>query len=63
MPFLPGLELSRVFYAEAVAPILALRFPGVQYAAARLDTGSEVLGFDTRSGRWAPRTGPSENAT
>jgi hypothetical protein len=58
MPFMPGLELSRLFYEEAVAPILAHRFPGLAHAAARLDTGSEVLGFDTRRSMdhwWGPR--------
>jgi hypothetical protein len=58
MPFMPGLELSRLFYAEEVAPILAHRFPGLAHAAARIDSGSEVLGFDTRRSMdhwWGPR--------
>ena len=45
--FIPGLELSRRFYQEAVRPILDARFPGLLYAAARIGRGSEVLGFDT----------------
>ena len=45
--FIPGLELSRRFYHEAVRPILDSRFPGLPHAAARLGTGSDVLGFDT----------------
>ena len=56
--FMPGLELSRVFYEEAVAPILAERYPRLTYAAGRLDTGSEVLGFDTPRSMdhwWGPR--------
>lgn len=44
--FTHGLELSRLFFEEAVRPILDARFPGLPYAAARLGTGSEVLGFD-----------------
>jgi hypothetical protein len=46
-PFMPGLELSRLFYAEAVAPALARYFPGLVHGAGRLGSGSEVLGFDT----------------
>src|SRR4051812_36542508 len=56
--WMPGLELSRIFYEEAVAPVLARHFPGVRYAAGRLDTGSEVLGFDTERSMdhwWGPR--------
>ncbi len=56
--FLPGLELSRRFHAEAVRPLLESAAPGVPYSAARLGGGSEVLGFDTaRSAdhEWGPR--------
>lgn len=56
--FLPGLELSRRFYGEAVRPLLAEALPGVTHSAARLGSGSEVLGFDTaRSAdhEWGPR--------
>ncbi|RKN39860.1 DUF4037 domain-containing protein [Streptomyces hoynatensis] len=56
--FLPGLRLSRVLYEEAVRPLLAAEFPRLRYAAARVGTGSEVLGFDTaRSAdhEWGPR--------
>jgi Domain of unknown function (DUF4037) len=56
--FIPGLELSRVLFEEAVAPLLAEEHPGLRYAAARVGSGSEVLGFDTlRSAdhEWGPR--------
>jgi len=56
--WMPGLELSRIFYAEAVAPVLARHFPGLPHAAGRLDSGSEVLGFDTPRSMdhwWGPR--------
>jgi hypothetical protein len=56
--FIPGLELSRLFYSEAVLPLLDGAFPGLVYSAVRLGTGSEVLGFDTaRSAdhEWGPR--------
>jgi hypothetical protein len=46
-PFVPGLELSRRFYEEAVRPLLEAHFPGLPHAAARIGAGSEVLGFDT----------------
>ncbi|HEX9929850.1 MAG TPA: DUF4037 domain-containing protein [Pyrinomonadaceae bacterium] len=45
--FIPGLELSRLFYLEAVKPILDADFPGLRYSAALIGDGSEVLGFDT----------------
>jgi Domain of unknown function (DUF4037) len=44
--FVPGLKLSRQFYAEVVRPILDGRFPGLPHSAALLGRGSEVLGFD-----------------
>lgn len=56
--FIPGLELSRAFFAEAVEPILGAQFPTVRYAAAMLGSGSEVLGFDTAMSsdhHWGPR--------
>jgi hypothetical protein len=57
-PFIPGLELSRHFYFEAVRPLLDEVVPGTAHSAARLGGGSEVLGFDTaRSAdhEWGPR--------
>ncbi|KKD02682.1 DUF4037 domain-containing protein [Streptomyces sp. WM6386] len=56
--FIPGLDLSRRFYFEAVRPLLDEAAPGVVHSAARLGSGSEVLGFDTaRSAdhEWGPR--------
>ncbi|MFD7295255.1 DUF4037 domain-containing protein [Streptomyces sp. NPDC059897] len=56
--FIPGIELSRALYEEAVRPILRETFPGLRHAAARIGGGSEVLGFDTpRSAdhEWGPR--------
>jgi hypothetical protein len=57
-PFIPGLELSAVFYHNAVRPLLDARFPGLRHAAARLGRGSDVLGFDTEMSMdhdWGPR--------
>lgn len=56
--FIPGLELSGHFYFEAVRPLLDEVVPGTVHSAARLGSGSEVLGFDTaRSAdhEWGPR--------
>jgi Domain of unknown function (DUF4037) len=56
--FIPGLELSRLFFAEAVRPLLDEAFPGLRYAAGLLGSGSDVLGFDTEMSRdhdWGPR--------
>ena len=56
--FIPGLELSRRFYAEAVGPLLEEAAPGIPHSAARIGPGSEVLGYDTpRSAdhEWGPR--------
>ncbi len=57
-PFVPGLELSRRFYREAVEPLLREHFGAVPHGAARIGQGSEVFGFDTaRSAdhEWGPR--------
>ncbi|MEN3611828.1 DUF4037 domain-containing protein [Plantactinospora sp. ZYX-F-223] len=57
-PFVPGLRLCRLFYTEAVRPLLAEAYPGLRHAAARLGPGSEVLGFDTERSvdhDWGPR--------
>ncbi len=56
--FIKGLDLSELFYEEAVKPILARRFPGLVYSAALIGVGSEVLGFDTPQSMdhdWGPR--------
>ncbi len=53
-PFVPGLELARAFYEEAVAPLLV----GTPHSAALLGTGSDVIGFDTERSTdhdWGPR--------
>jgi hypothetical protein len=43
---MPGTELTRGFYEEIVAPVLAESLPWLKYAAARLGSGSDVLGLD-----------------
>lgn len=52
--FLPGVELCRIFYTEAVRPLLG----DLPHAAARIGPGSDVLGFDTARSAdhdWGPR--------
>ncbi|MEU4539405.1 DUF4037 domain-containing protein [Streptosporangium sp. NPDC023825] len=52
--FIPGLELSRAFYAQVVRPIVA----DVPHSAALIGAGSEVLAFDTERSTdhdWGPR--------
>jgi hypothetical protein len=56
--FIPGLELSRLFFVECVQPVLSAEYPDLPYDAALIGSGSEVLGFDTalsRDHHWGPR--------
>ncbi|WP_342671436.1 DUF4037 domain-containing protein [Nonomuraea candida] len=51
---MPGIELSRAFYGEVVAPLVS----GVPHSAALIGPGSEVLAFDTARSTdhdWGPR--------
>ena len=53
-----GLELARVFYDEAVAPIVANVLPGRRYTAGLIGPCSDVIGFDDEISRdhgWGPR--------
>jgi hypothetical protein len=56
--FTPGLELSRLFFEQAVRPVVESSAPNLQYAAALIGSGSEVLGFDDEMSsdhHWGPR--------
>jgi hypothetical protein len=56
--FIPGLELSRRFFATVVEPILQTHYPNLRYGAGLIGAGSEVLGFDTEMStdhHWGPR--------
>lgn len=56
--FIPGLRLSRLYYREAVRPILDRFAPGLAHTAALIGFGSEVIGCDTLQSRdhsWGPR--------
>ena len=47
MDFIPGIELSRRYWRDVVAPIVGDLLPRVPLAAAVVGNGSDVLGFDT----------------
>jgi hypothetical protein len=49
--FLPGGELAWEFHADVVGPLLTQVMPGLRYAAGRLGSGSDVLGFDDAMSR------------
>ncbi len=56
--FIPGLQLSELYYQQAVRPILDRAQPGLAHSAALIGFGSEVIGFDTEQSRdhcWGPR--------
>src|SRR5688572_18525054 len=56
--FIPGLKLSRLFFEQAVRPIIQRTAPDLKYAAALIGSGSEVLGFDDEMSadhHWGPR--------
>lgn len=56
--FIKGMDLCEQFYNEIVSPLLEEHFPLLSYSAARIDVGSDVLGFDTEQSRdhdWGPR--------
>jgi hypothetical protein len=56
--FMKGVDLSQVFYEEAVKPLLESEFPKLVYSAGRLGAGSDVLGFDTEQSidhDWGPK--------
>lgn len=48
---LTGAELGRSFYTDVVEPLLRRALPGLSYAAARLGSGSDVLGLDDAMSR------------
>ena len=48
---LRGGELAREFHTDVVGPLLSRAMPGLRYAAGRLGSGSDVLGFDDAMSR------------
>jgi hypothetical protein len=56
--FIPGLELNRGFYFDIIKPLLARAYPQLEYSAALIGYGSDVMGFDTETSmdhNWGPR--------
>jgi len=56
--FIPGLQLCEQFYEEVVKALIETEFHGLKYSAGLIDSGSEVLGFDTERStdhHWGPR--------
>lgn len=47
----PGIDLSRAYCIEVVAPLIAARLPRLRFTAGRLGAGSDVLGFDDEISR------------
>lgn len=48
---LTGAQLSRSYFERVVRPLVETRWPGLPYAAARLGSGSDVLGLDDAMSR------------
>ena len=56
--FIPGLQLSELFYNEVIKGLIDKKFPNLKYSSALIGHGSEVLGFDTPRStdhHWGPR--------
>lgn len=56
--FISGLELSEKFYQDVVKEKIESEYPNLDYAAALIGKGSEVLGFDDKMStdhHWGPR--------
>lgn len=56
--FIPGLQLSRMYYEQVVKKIINDFFPNLQYSVGLIDYGSDALGYDTpisRDHEWGPR--------
>lgn len=56
--FISGLDLSELFYRDAIKPILDEDLADIAHSAALIGDGSEVLGFDTEMSsdhHWGPR--------
>lgn len=56
--YIPGFQLSELFYKEVVKEIIVTNFPDLKYSAGLIGSGSEVLGFDTSQStdhHWGPR--------
>jgi len=58
LQFIPGLQLSEIFYFQEVRPLLHTHFSKLTYSAGLVGEGSEVLGYDDEMSAdhcWGPR--------
>lgn len=46
-----GVEMARAYHRDVVGPLVRAAFPDLRYAAARLGSGSDVLGLDDATSR------------
>lgn len=56
-PFIPGIDLNRLFFQQIVKPLMDEHFPGLKYSAALMGEGSDVLRFDNPQSmdhNWGP---------
>ena len=56
--FMSGLAINQRFHEEVVYPLLKSHFPGLEYSAALIGWGSDVLGYDdiqSTDHNWGPR--------
>ncbi|HSI20435.1 MAG TPA: DUF4037 domain-containing protein, partial [Verrucomicrobiae bacterium] len=56
-PFIPGIELNRMFYQQVVRPLLDKHAPGLIYSVGVVGEGSDVIRFDNPESmdhNWGP---------
>ena len=56
--FVPGMDLAEAFFREIIEPLVGEYHPQLEYTAALIGSGSEVLGFDSEMSTdhdWGPR--------
>jgi hypothetical protein len=56
--FIPGLILNKRFFFEIIKPLIESAFPDLNYSAALIGYGSDVLGYDNPTSmdhNWGPR--------
>ena len=56
--FIPGMQLSEMYFLEEVQPVINQVSPDLKYSAGLIGPGSEVMGFDSSMSsdhHWGPR--------
>lgn len=57
-PFIPSLDLNRLFYQQIIRPLIDTHFPALVYSAGIVGEGSDVMRFDNPQSmdhNWGPR--------